>query len=56
MNIFKQIYLFVFDKKELAFQILAKPLRKELKRREKLHMERKSIYEQLKNLRRYTLI
>lgn len=55
MSLFEAIRLFVFDRKELAFQILAKPIRKEIARREKHHMERQYLYERLKDLRRFTL-
>ena len=55
MSFFESLKLFIFDCKELAFQILAGPIRKEIARRERLHRERKSLYERLKDLRRFTL-
>lgn len=55
MSFFEAIRLFIFDRKELAFQILAKPIRKEIARREKRHSKVSHLYERLKDLRSFTL-
>lgn len=55
MSFFESLKLFIYDRKELAFQILAKPIRREISRREKRHMKCKHLYERLKDLRRFTL-
>lgn len=55
MSFFESIKLFIFDRKELAFQILAKPIRTEIARREKRHAKVSHLYDRLKDLRRFTL-
>lgn len=45
MSLFEAIRLFVFDRKELAFQILDRAFYKEIARRAKQDMERQYLYE-----------
>lgn len=55
MSFFELVKLFIFDRKELAFQILAGPIRAEIIRREKRHSKVSHLYERLKDLRSFTL-
>ena len=55
MRFLETLKLLIFDRKELAFQILAKPIRIEIERREKRHAKVSHLYERLKDLRRFTL-
>lgn len=45
MSLFKAIRVFVFDRKELAFQILGRAFYKEIARWEKQDVERQYLYE-----------
>lgn len=55
MSKYQWFKLLLIDRKELAFQILAVPIRKEIARRTRLHKKYKHLYERLKELRSFTL-
>ena len=52
MRFLETLKLLIFDRKELAFQILAKPIRIEIERREKRHAKVSHLYERLKHIQR----
>ena len=56
MQTFQMIKLFFTNHKEYCFQVLAKPIRKEIEKRKKRHEKLSHLYDLLKELRNFTLM